>query len=271
MLFKALRSSFFWPMMLMPRRERRAILAVYGYCRALDDAVDDAPPAEGRATLKGWRWALPHLPDYRGPDPLRRALAAALRDFALPPAELAAVIDGMAMDLDGMVAPDRETLRLYCRRVAGSVGLLTVRILGRGDGAADDFALASGEALQLANILRDVAEDAGRGRIYLPREVLAAAGVPADPATLLDRPGLPRAREALAAMALERFDAAERALERCGRERLWPAVAMLRLYRRLLDRTLAAQARGRLAKPRLGLAEGLALTLGCAAGRPPGR
>ena len=123
--------------------------------------------------------------------PVTRVLAPAVRRFGLRQEDFLAVIDGMQMDAEAtIVAPDLATLDLYCDRVAAAVGRLSVRAFGDASAAADRVAYSLGRALQLTNILRDLQEDAERGRLYLPREWLDAAGVPHDPSAALHAPGL---------------------------------------------------------------------------------
>lgn len=226
-------------MRLLPAARRGAAFAVYGFCRAVDDIADGDGPAETRrAGLAAWRDRLTAI--YAGADD--SPLAAAIRRFALPRPPFDAIIDGMEMDLAGpIIAPDMATLRRYCDRAAGAVGLLLVRIFADDRRPDDDaFAHALGEALQLTNILRDLDEDAARGRLYLPQEALTAAGVAAhDPAAVLNHPDLPRACAWLAIQADARFADAAALLAGCGRRRLWPAAAMMTLYRRLLRRMVA--------------------------------
>ncbi len=236
-------STFYWPMLLLPRSKRAAMFAIYAFCRRVDDIVDEpGDPAEKRAELDRWRRTVRSLSTDEPPaDPLAAALKGAVMRYALPRAELEAVIDGMAMDLDdAMRAPDMATLRLYCRRVAGAVGLLAIRVFDRAESGTEAFALALGEALQLTNILRDLDEDAGLGRLYLPREILRGAGIDADdPAAVLAHPALPAACAALAEIAENRFAEARRILESLDQRRLWAAVAMMILYARLLAKLKA--------------------------------
>ncbi|HYH19436.1 MAG TPA: presqualene diphosphate synthase HpnD [Azospirillum sp.] len=238
-------STFYWPMLLLPRSKRAAMFAIYAYCRQVDDIVDEpGDPDAKRRALDSWRQEIRQLYAGHAPTtPLSAALKGAIERYGLPRGELEAVIDGMAMDLAGIMrAPDLDTLTLYCRRVAGAVGLLAIRVFDRAEPATEAFALALGEALQLTNILRDVVEDAGLDRLYLPRDLLLAAGIDATaPAAVLAHPSLPAVCAALAARAEARFIEADGWLTQCRRGRLWAAVAMMVLYRRLLGRL---QARG---------------------------
>jgi phytoene synthase len=143
-------------------------------------------------------------------------LVAAVQRFDLRQADFRAIIDGMQMDAETtIVAPDLATLDLYCDRVAAAVGRLSVRAFGDSSAAADQVAYSLGRALQLTNILRDLQEDAERGRLYLPSEWLNAADVPHDPAAALLAPGLPAVCARLANLAHQHFTAAADAMRRC--------------------------------------------------------
>lgn len=230
-------SSFTWPMRLLTRRKRLAIYAVYAYARVLDDIADgDAPDAAKRQELALWRDEVEAIHAGRPTKPLGHALAAAVSDFGLRKAPFHDLVDGMEMDIGTPIrAPRREALALYCRRVAGATGLLCVGIFERMDPEGEAFALALGEALQLTNVLRDLAEDAARGRLYLPRELLAAHGLDADapPEHLLADPRIASVCEALAADAETRFDEAARIAHRHP-DGLAPALRMMAVYRLLL-------------------------------------
>lgn len=266
-------STFYWPMLLLPRSKRAAMFAIYAYCRHIDDIVDEPGDAQAKhRALHAWRQEIRSLYAGGAPSsPMAAALKGAIERYGLPRGELEAVIDGMAMDLSGtMRAPSLHTLGVYCRRVAGAVGLLAIRVFDRADTHTEAFAIALGEALQLTNILRDLAEDAPLGRLYLPREVLLGVGISAiDPATVLAHPNLPDACEALALRAETRFAEAELALGHCRRGRLWAAEAMMLLYRRLLARLKTRGWCDLSRSVRIRKRECAWVTLRCAAGRPP--
>ena len=150
------------------------------------------------------------------------------------------MIDGMEMDAEAMRAPPMAMLERYCRCVAGAVGVLSVRVFGARAPDRDAGALALGDALQLTNILRDLAEDATFGRLYLPRELLDRHGIAGDdPAIVLRDPALPAVCRELAARAAERFDAADRWLAQEDRRDVRPALIMRGVYRRTLERLIA--------------------------------
>ena len=272
-------STFYWPMRLLPASKRAAMFAIYAFCRRIDDIADEpGEPAAKRAALDVWRCDIRDLYVGGAPNgPLTAALKGAIERYGLPRAELEALIDGVAMDVagedpgsGGMRAPDLDTLRLYCRRVAGAVGMLAIRVFDRADPATERFALALGEALQLTNILRDLAEDAELDRLYLPRELLLAAGIDSDrPDEVLSHPALPRVCEALAELAEARFAEARSAIAGHARGSLWAATAMMVLYHRLLKRLRAAGWRDLNARVRVGRRESAWVAVRCMLGFPP--
>jgi len=257
-------TSFRYGMMILPKARRDAMYAVYAFCRTIDDVADEAgAPADKRAALAAWRDAVARL--YRGEasDLVTRALLDPVRRYALPQEEFLAVIDGMETDIDGpTAAPTTDALRLYCRRVAGAVGLLSIRIFGAREPEALDLAVALGEAMQLTNILRDLDEDAARGRIYLPAEALAAAGIAArTPAAVLADPNLPAACAEVARRARADFAEVDRLARRCRRAGIRPALVMMGAYEMTLDR-LEARGWDRRDGGRLGKADKLRAAIG---------
>ncbi|MEX2630551.1 MAG: presqualene diphosphate synthase HpnD, partial [Tistlia sp.] len=233
-------TSFFWGMRVLPPERRRAIYAVYAFCRAVDDIADEpGDPAVQQARLDAWRRELDLLYAGGAPhDPVAWALQPAIRRYDLPKVEFEAVIDGMEMDLHKRnLAPSLEELLLYCRRVAGAVGLLAIRCFGAREAEAERLAIVLGEALQLTNILRDLGEDADDGRLYLPAELLERHGIASrDPAAVLADPRLPRVCGDLAALARQRYIEARKLIARCDRRRLRPAILMMASYEPLLER-----------------------------------
>ncbi|WP_019273481.1 presqualene diphosphate synthase HpnD [Neisseria lactamica] len=175
------RSSFLSGFRFLPQEKRDAITVLYAFCRELDDVVDECSnPDVAQATLDWWRGDLNKAFGGTAPEhPVNRALQHICRDFSLPKDEFEALIDGMQMDLVQARYGSFEELKLYCRRVAGVVGCLIARILGFSDGKTLQYADKMGLALQLTNIIRDVGEDARRGRIYLPTEEMQRFDVPA--------------------------------------------------------------------------------------------
>ena len=235
-------SSFYAAMRLMPKAERAAMFAIYTYCRLVDDIADDGTrPRATRATeLERWRADLADL--YAGrPAGQAAFLAGPVRDFGLRQEDFLAVIDGMDMDVAADIrAPDRATLTLYCDRVAVAVGRLSTRIFGMDEQPGLELADQLGQALQLTNILRDIDEDAAIGRLYLPRELLAEAGiVTTDPTAAIADPRVDGACRALAAQALDHFTAADTVMRARPRGRLMAPRLMAGVYRAILQDMLA--------------------------------
>ncbi len=171
-------SSFYYSFLFLEPARRRAITALYAFCREVDDIVDEcSDPHLARAKLAWWRTEIAGLFAGQPSHPVTQALAAALAQFSLPQEQLLEIIDGMEMDLDAVRYPDFRALHLYCYRVASIVGLLAAEIFGYTDRRTLKYAHDLGLAFQLTNIIRDVGEDARRGRIYLPQEDLARFGV----------------------------------------------------------------------------------------------
>ncbi len=231
-------TSFYRGMRVLPPHRRHAMYGIYAFCRLVDDIADDETShAAKRAQLQQWRDRIDSLFNGATDGPVTRVLAAATRAFDLRRQDFLAIIDGMEMDAGApIVAPSLAMLDLYCDRVAAAVGHLSVRAFGDGSPAADEVAHALGRALQLTNILRDIAEDAARGRLYLPREWLDEAGVPATPEGALASPGLPAVCARLAALAHRYFDDARAAMARCDRRAMKPARLMGATYAALLAR-----------------------------------
>lgn len=229
-------SSFRLGMQSLTHERRRAIHAVYAFCRAVDDIADGvAPASEKRRFLSEWRREIDRL--HRAPQtPIGRELARASSRYKLPLAECHALIDGMETDCAERVRiSDDRALDLYGRRVAGSVGALSIRIFGAP--AAHDFATRLGRTLQLVNILRDVDEDAARERVYVPLSRLSQVGLQDAPASILVAdPRFAALCEGLAAEARAGFAAADEALTRLDRAVLKPAILMMESYRRILER-----------------------------------
>ena len=237
-IVKAAGTSFYRGMRVLPPDRRQAMYAIYAFCRLVDDVADEpAPMDDKRAGLRQWRTRIAAVFAGVGEDAVTRVLVAAVRRFGLREQDFQAVIDGMQMDAETViVAPDLQTLDLYCDRVAAAVGRLSVRAFGDSSDDADAVAFSLGRALQLTNILRDIAEDAARGRLYLPAEWLDEAGVPHDPALAVASPHLPAVCERMLAEARRRFRLAHEAMARCDKQAMRPARLMGATYSAVLDR-----------------------------------
>ena len=169
-------SSFYYSFLVLPARKRSAIIAVWDFCRAVDDAVDEAPEgASAQSALLAWRGELDacYSPDQVPGTPQGQSLRPFIAEFRLHRAPFDDLIDGVEMDLANVRYQTFAQLTDYCRRVASAVGLVCVEIFGYRDPAARSYAVQLGMALQLTNIIRDVAADLAKGRLYLPAEDLA--------------------------------------------------------------------------------------------------
>ena len=251
-------SSFYAAMRIMPHGQREAMYEIYSFCRAVDDIADDPGPADGRLEkLEEWRRKIDAV--YLGEKrPDLAGLATAVRDFKLESNDFRAIIDGMEMDVRKCIqAPSFVELDLYCDRVASAVGRLSTRVFGLP--SEDGIALSEhlGRALQLTNILRDLDEDAGIGRLYLPREFLDEAGITAtDPASVLAHPALAEVCGRIVALARWRFAEADKIMKKHSRGKVRTPRVMAEAYKSIL-RALVARGwappreRVKLSKPRL--------------------
>jgi 15-cis-phytoene synthase len=241
MLTRRASSNFYWGFRLLPHDRRRALCAVYAFCRAADDLADE--PGRGtdpRRLLARWREELERAYAGRPVHPVGVALADTVARFAIPREHFDAVIAGVEMDLDR----DRyETwegdLEQYCYRVAGAVGLVCIEIFGYRDASARQYAVELGLAFQLTNILRDVADDAQRGRIYLPRADLKRFGCREE--DILVGHCTEAFRQVMAfecARAGEHYGRARFLLAEEDRQSLAPAEAMRLIYEQLLRRIM---------------------------------
>jgi presqualene diphosphate synthase len=235
-------TSFFWAMRLLPAERREAMFAIYAFCREVDDIADEGGTLEAkRAALAEWRREIDRL--YAGAPvrPTTRALLPAVTAYQLLREDFLAVIDGMEMDaVEDIRRPSLAELDLYCARVAGAVGMLSVRAFGDTSETARRLARAEGKALQLTNILRDLREDAARGRLYLPREILAKHGIgTAEPAAVLAHPHIGKVCDEVAEIARVSFAEASDRLDGLDRRKMRPAIVMMEVYRRTLEALVA--------------------------------
>src|SRR6266446_3634812 len=171
-------SSFYHSFRFLPPERRRGIIALYAFCREVDDAVDETiDAAVARIKLEWWRSQVAAIFGGAPQHPVAQALKAVVKTYELPQEHLLAVIDGMGMDLDLDRYLDFGLLERYCDRVAGVVGLMSAQIFGYSDLSTRAYARDLGIAFQLTNIIRDVGEDTRRGRIYLPQDEMERFGV----------------------------------------------------------------------------------------------
>ena len=230
-------SSFYYSFLFLPEDKRRAITALYAFCREVDDVVDEcSDSAVAAMKLVWWRKELAAAFHGTPQHPVARALAELAPRFDLAESKLNEIIDGMQMDLEHKRYPTFDALRLYCHRVAGVVGQLAAGIFGYQDRRTLEYAADLGLAFQLTNIIRDVGEDARRDRIYLPLDEMERYGVSA-PEILQARETesfrrlvefqIERAR-ACYREAFAKLPAADRKAQRAG-------IIMAAIYQTLLD------------------------------------
>lgn len=173
-------SSFYYSFLFLPEAKRRAMMALYAFCREVDDVVDECHDLNlAAAKLAWWRGEVETVYAGRPSHPVTLALQDITRQFPLPKEQLLELIDGMEMDLNQIRYNDFKSLQLYCYRVASVVGLLAAEIFGYRDRRTLRYAHDLGIAMQLTNIIRDVGEDARRSRIYIPVSELQQFNVPA--------------------------------------------------------------------------------------------
>jgi phytoene synthase len=238
----ASRTSFMAGMTILPRKRREAMYAFYAFCRAVDDIADESPSPEiAQRELQDWRLRISNLFKGSPSDFITTALAPAVGEFHLVEKDFQEIIDGMEMDSTDIVAPDAETLDLYCDRVASAVGRVSVRIFGTSSEEAMRVAHHLGRAFQLTNILRDLGEDAARKRVYLPRELLNKHGIDARaPQEVLKSPHLPKACIDLAAQTRQHYEQAAAFMEKCPRQAMRPARIMRDYYEAIFNALLKA-------------------------------
>jgi phytoene synthase len=233
-------------MALLPRPRREAMYALYAFCREVDDIADDSPtPEEGSRGLRMWRQRIALLFQGKPEEAITSALLPAIKEFGLVEADFQAIIDGMEMDAGGVstapiCAPDMKMLDLYCDRVASAVGRVSVRIFGDGSPKGMEVAHHLGRAFQFTNILRDIAEDAVRGRLYLPKELLEKHGITGRvPTDVIYDARLRDVCRDFAALTRAYFDAADMAMKACPPAAMKPARVMRAYYGAIFDRLVA--------------------------------
>ena len=237
-------SSFVWGMRVLSGERRRAMYAIYAFCREVDDVADEPGEIEDKKrALADWREEIHRLYAGQPTRPTTRALLGAVERFRLPQDEFLAVIDGMETDAAPTVRMQTlDDLLNYCRRVAGAVGMLSVHAFGVPQDPGPRIAEALGSAFQLTNILRDLKEDATLMRLYVPLDLLGKHGVDAGSLdAMFLQPQFADVCEELAELALGYYGEADRLIRELRSRRMKPAVVMMAVYRETLERL---QARG---------------------------
>ena len=230
-------SSFYYSFLFLSPKRRRAITALYAFCREVDDVVDEtSDPQVASAKLAWWRAEIANLDAGKAQHPVSRALAPFVKKFGITAARLNEIIDGMEMDLTQTRYLDWRALEDYCYHVAGVVGMLAAGIFGYRNARTLDYAKDLGIAFQLTNIIRDVGEDARKNRIYLPMDDMKRFAVPA--AEILQGRESPRFKALMAFQAeraQQQYKNAMQALPREDRRAQRPGLIMAAIYRALLE------------------------------------
>ncbi len=233
------KSSFYWGMRLLPERRRQAMYAIYSFCRAVDDIADDpGKTCDKLRALDEWRERVRHLYSGQPQCPVTQALAEPVERFRLPQEEFHLVIDGVAIDAAQTVRmQDIEALLDYCRKVAGAVGMLSIRAFGMPRRSGPQIAVTLGHAMQLTNILRDINEDAERQRLYVPEEVLQRHCVGGKAiGDILAHPHFPAACADLARRAAGYYLETDKLLPQLSQRVTRPVVIMMEIYRHTLKK-----------------------------------
>lgn len=230
-------SSFYVSFRFLPADRRKAITALYAFCREVDDIVDDDTTDIERARFKlnGWRKEIAEMIAGRPDHPITQALSRHLDTFNLDVNLLLAIIDGMEMDLDKVRYDSFDDLKKYCWHVAGAVGILAARIFGLNNPQTEEYAEKLGLAFQLTNIIRDVGDDLKIGRIYLPADELNRFSVSEN--NLKNARYTPEFRNLMnfqAKRALSLYDEAFTLLPEEDRHAQKPGIMMASIYRELL-------------------------------------
>jgi len=234
-------SSFYWAMRLLPHDKREAIFEIYSFCRSVDDIADgDLAKEDKIELLDHWKHRIDDIMDGTEAVAFSDGFSRTVQNYRIDRDDLFAVIDGMKSDAVGQVTMnDMDELNIYMDRVASAVGKISNRIFGLKGEAANDLAVNLGRALQLTNILRDLAEDAGDGRVYIPLSLLRQNSITSsEPAEILQDDNLPRALEQMATLAQEYFNKAGNNLTELPPKKTRPVRIMKAVYKRILEKMI---------------------------------
>jgi phytoene synthase len=237
----ASRTSFGAGMAILPKERREGMYALYAFCRVVDDIADESPSPEIAAKgLQEWRVRIADAFRGTATDAITTTLLPAIAKFGLIEKDFQEIIDGMEMDSIALVAPDYPTLDRYCDLVASAVGRASVRLFGAPGPEGQRVAYHLGRALQLTNILRDLSEDAQRGRLYLPRDFLEKHGIATRvPTEVLAHANLSAVCRDLAQKAESHYAEASAAMKKCPASAMRPARIMRNYYRAIFNRLVA--------------------------------
>ena len=232
-------SSFFYAMRRLPEEKRQAMYAIYAFCREVDDIADEPGELDyKRNELIIWRDRIECLYAGQPSHLITKALLGPVEIYGLLKDDFIAIIDGMEIDAEGAVRiATIEELELYCDQVASAVGRLSVRVFGVPEELGIKLAFSQGQALQLTNILRDVHEDAGLNRIYLPQNLLMSHGIKMDDLdAVIAHPALADVCEVLSRIAKQRYREVRVLIKQCDRDSVRPAIMMMEVYSQIFQK-----------------------------------
>jgi len=238
---RAAPSSFYWAMRLLPHDKREAIFEIYSFCRSVDDIADgDLAKEDKIELLDHWKHRIDDIMDETEAVAFSDGFSRTVQNYRIDRDDLFAVIDGMKSDAVGKVTMNNmDELNIYMDRVASAVGKISNQIFGLRGEVANDLAVNLGRALQLTNILRDLAEDASDGRVYIPLSLLRQNSIASsEPAEILQDDNLPRALEQMATLAQEYFNKASNNLTELPPEKTRPVRIMKAVYKRILEKMI---------------------------------
>lgn len=262
---KKSKSSFYYAFNLLPAEQRDAMNTVYAFCRQTDDIIDEGsiPDVVKFDKLRKWRIELERSLDGHSDYPLINKLSKTIQNFKIPLEPFFDLIKGMEMDLQKKRYLTFNDLQTYCYNVASTVGLMCIEIFGYRHNSAKDFAINLGIALQLTNILRDVKNDAEKGRIYLPKEDLVKFGYhESDVFNNIYNDNFQRMMKYQVERAREYFNAATACLNREDKKAMFAARAMQHIYYRMLNKIVDADYNVYQKKIRISTAKKVGISLG---------
>jgi squalene synthase HpnD len=232
-------SSFFYAMRRLPEEKRIVMYAIYAFCREVDDIADEPGEIDDKkAELTIWRDEVERLYAGQPSHLITKALLIPVKTYGLQKDDFMAIIDGMEIDAEVAVRiATIDELELYCDRVASAVGRLSVRVFGVPEELGIKLAFSQGQALQLTNILRDVHEDVGRNRIYLPQDLLMSHGIKVDDLdAVIAHPALADVCEVLSCIAQQRYREVRGFIKQCDRDSVRPAIMMMEVYSQIFQK-----------------------------------
>lgn len=226
-------SSFYWGMNILEPMKKRAMFSVYAFCRIVDDIADSEKPNQTKMSeLQDWKKKIEHLYNKKPSDFLSRELLFAISKFKLLKVDFLSIIDGMKMDIiEEIRYPSNKTINLYCDRVAGAVGCLSMSIFGYHDKKARKYACSLGKAFQFTNILRDLKEDSLRNRCYIPLEIINKQNlIKLQPIEIIKDPRFKKSCNRMIEITLEHYKEAEKLSMNFNKKDIKAAVLMKEIY-----------------------------------------